>query len=227
MIIGLNGLAKSGKDTFGEYIVTNYEFTRIAFADELKDIASETTGIAKEYFFDVDLKDKPLEVPIKLSSELCLKLIQAISTRTELFDSVILQKDFHKDLLHSCLLDVDNHEFASPRAFLQRLGTDICRKHIDDSIWIELSKEKIRRTKGSIVITDVRFPNEVKLIKELGGIAVKIKRQSVVPVTTSHSSEQNIPDHEFQVIFDNDSTIYDYLNNINLWMSHKTGLLPR
>lgn len=36
MIIGLSGYARSGKDTVAEYLVDNYGFTRVAFADEIR-----------------------------------------------------------------------------------------------------------------------------------------------------------------------------------------------
>ncbi len=39
MIIGLSGYARSGKDTVGEYLVKAHGFTRLAFADALKEVA--------------------------------------------------------------------------------------------------------------------------------------------------------------------------------------------
>lgn len=36
MVIGIAGLARSGKDTAADYLVKNYDFTKIAFANELK-----------------------------------------------------------------------------------------------------------------------------------------------------------------------------------------------
>lgn len=37
MIIGLSGYARSGKDTVADYLVKNYGFTRMAFADPMKE----------------------------------------------------------------------------------------------------------------------------------------------------------------------------------------------
>jgi len=37
MLIGLSGYARSGKDTVAEYLVENYGFTRMAFADPMKE----------------------------------------------------------------------------------------------------------------------------------------------------------------------------------------------
>jgi Deoxynucleotide monophosphate kinase len=38
LIIGLTGLAQSGKDTAAQYLIDNYDFTRLAFADKLKEL---------------------------------------------------------------------------------------------------------------------------------------------------------------------------------------------
>ena len=42
MIIGLTGYAQSGKDTVAKILVENYGYTRIAFADKIRDFLYET-----------------------------------------------------------------------------------------------------------------------------------------------------------------------------------------
>lgn len=37
MIIGLSGYAQTGKDTIADYLVSNYGFTRVAFADPIRE----------------------------------------------------------------------------------------------------------------------------------------------------------------------------------------------
>lgn len=39
MIIGVTGIAQAGKDTAANYLVSNYGFTRLAFADKLKELS--------------------------------------------------------------------------------------------------------------------------------------------------------------------------------------------
>ena len=41
MIIGLSGYAQSGKDTVAQILVDNYGFTRLAFADKIRDFLYE------------------------------------------------------------------------------------------------------------------------------------------------------------------------------------------
>lgn len=44
MIIGVTGCAGAGKDEVGKYFVEHYGFTRLAFADEVKRVATEVFG---------------------------------------------------------------------------------------------------------------------------------------------------------------------------------------
>lgn len=64
----------------------------------------------------------------------------------------------------------------TPRWILQYWGTEVCRNHFHDDIWIASLENKMRKTKDNIVISDVRFPNEVKAIHNAGGLVVRIKR---------------------------------------------------
>lgn len=64
----------------------------------------------------------------------------------------------------------------TPRWILQRWGTEVCRKGFHDDIWIASVENKMRKTTDNIVISDVRFPNEIKAIHNAGGLVVRIKR---------------------------------------------------
>lgn len=64
----------------------------------------------------------------------------------------------------------------TPRWVLQNWGTEVCRNAFHDDIWIASLENKMRKTTDNIVISDVRFPNEIKAIHDAGGIVVRIKR---------------------------------------------------
>lgn len=64
----------------------------------------------------------------------------------------------------------------TPRWVLQRWGTEVCRKGFHDDIWIASVENKIRKTTDNIVISDVRFPNEIKAIHNAGGLVIRVKR---------------------------------------------------
>ncbi len=64
----------------------------------------------------------------------------------------------------------------TPRLMLQLWGTEVCRRGFHDDIWIASLENKLRNSTDDIVISDCRFPNEIKSIKEAGGIIVWVKR---------------------------------------------------
>jgi hypothetical protein len=64
----------------------------------------------------------------------------------------------------------------TPRWVLQYWGTEVCRKAFHDDIWISSLENKLRNSKDDIVISDCRFPNEIKSIKEAGGQIICVER---------------------------------------------------
>jgi len=64
----------------------------------------------------------------------------------------------------------------TPRLMLQLWGTEVCRKGFHDDIWIASLENKLRNSTDDIVISDCRFPNEIKSIRDAGGIVVRVVR---------------------------------------------------
>ena len=64
----------------------------------------------------------------------------------------------------------------TPRFILQQWGTEVCRKNFHDDIWIASLENKLRNSKDDVVISDCRFPNEIKAIKAAGGLVVRVVR---------------------------------------------------
>ena len=73
-------------------------------------------------------------------------------------------------------LDMPN---LTPRYMLQLWGTEVCRQGFHNDIWIASLENRLRKTKEDIVISDVRFPNEIKAIRKHGGICVWVKRGEI------------------------------------------------
>jgi hypothetical protein len=64
----------------------------------------------------------------------------------------------------------------TPRYVLQYWGTEVIRKGFHDDMWVASLEHRLLNTKNDIVITDCRFPNEIKAIRAAGGKVVRIKR---------------------------------------------------
>lgn len=131
MLIGIIGKKESGKDTFGDYLVKNYQFQKYSFALPLK-------KVCKELFLLDD---------------------------TQLVD-------------HTLKETIDIRWNMTPRQMLQKVGTDLIRNNINEDFWIKHFHFWYKQNKGNIVITDCRFQNEVDIIKELGGIIIKLNRKT-------------------------------------------------
>lgn len=64
----------------------------------------------------------------------------------------------------------------TPRTVLQEFGTDVVRQHFLDRFWIAAAQQTIQRCGGHVLVTDARFPNELDMIKSVGGVCVRIRR---------------------------------------------------
>ena len=64
----------------------------------------------------------------------------------------------------------------TPRWVLQYWGTEVCRRAFHDDIWIAALENKLRNSNDDIVISDCRFPNEIKSIQNAGGIVIRVVR---------------------------------------------------
>tara|TARA_B100001093_G_scaffold504359_1_gene560092 strand:+ start:111 stop:704 length:594 start_codon:yes stop_codon:yes gene_type:complete len=68
-------------------------------------------------------------------------------------------------------------EAITPRLILQLFGTDCMRNGFYDGIWVSLVKQHLLANKNTnYVIPDVRFENEAKMIRSLGGKICQVRR---------------------------------------------------
>jgi hypothetical protein len=101
---------------------------------------------------------------------------------------------------------------VTPRWILQYFGTEVCRGNMLDSIWID---SFVARYKGEkTVISDTRFVNEIKTIRELGGKIILVKRGEVpsreeMQASGAHQSEWDWIGCKFDYVLDNSGTIED------------------
>jgi hypothetical protein len=69
-----------------------------------------------------------------------------------------------------------NMPTLTPRLVLQKWGTEVARKSWHDDTWIASLEYKLTKAHNDIVITDVRFPNEIRAVKDAGGIVIRVTR---------------------------------------------------
>ena len=98
---------------------------------------------------------------------------------------------------------------VSARHMMQTLGTEWGRACIHPDFWVMIARaqtERIMADGGSVVIDDVRFPNEAAMIRDLGGELWRIDRPGVI-YSGDHSSEGGLEDIIPHQVIINDGTI--------------------
>jgi len=105
---------------------------------------------------------------------------------------------------------------VSARHMMQTLGTEWGRACIHPDFWVMIARaktERIMNGNGSVVIDDVRFPNEAAMIRDLGGELWRIDRPGV-SYDGDHSSEGALEDITPDRVIVNDGTIDQLLEKI-------------
>lgn len=148
-IFGVVGFLGSGKNTVGDFLIKELGYQRDSFAGPLKDAVSVVFGWNREL----------LEGETKESRE---------------------WRD-QPDEWWEERLDWANHKLNymkrrfTPRLALQLWGTDVLRVGFFNDIWIASLEYRLKDV-NRIVVTDCRFPNEIKTIRKMGGKVIRVKR---------------------------------------------------
>lgn len=101
---------------------------------------------------------------------------------------------------------------VSPRYLFQTLGTEWGRALVHPKVWTMIAVNRCRAelSQGrSVVVDDMRFPNEFEALKEAGGTMVKVTRPGVVAPTDGHASEGLLDDILFDYEVVNGGTLDD------------------
>jgi len=220
MILGISGLAGSGKDQFATYLGPVGAVT-VALADPLKRIARDVYAFTDEQLWGPSAeRNKPDErYPREHSwhASTCTCCGQSRFATTN-------------EVVPPC--------FLTPRFALQTLGTEWGRTCFPDT-WAALcvrtakmllddpairynqrtglvrlgAAPRFDRTK-IVSVSDVRFKNEMRVIREAGGKVVRIKRPGAglkgsAGLHPSEAEQASIPDAEFDFVVENTGTLAD------------------
>ena len=160
-------------DLFGE-TVSGSDW--IPLTEEYVDISQllENFSACKIYAFADVLKEFAVDV-------LGLEHNQVYGTNEE--------KNSPTHLLWENMPTGNNEGPMTGREVLQYFGSDICRK-MYENIWFDACIRRIRKDNPDLaLISDVRFPNEIKGVQKEGGIVFGLPRD-IVNGKDTHSSEQ-------------------------------------
>lgn len=225
-IIGISGAKGSGKDLLASYLVEEYGYKRIAFADSLKLICSQLTGLPLRYFEDPGLKEKAVHVDNEwvnffvsgeFNSQFSKELISGINNvvaNQSIFNKewavIDVFGSFQREAvrLYSEWNDA-SHKIITPRGLMKIIGTAFFRDKIDDEFWVKLLEYRIVSSRNKVVISDVRWINEAWMVKHYGGVICNILRDAKIYESDGHESEQGLPEHLIDYYVDNNGMIHD------------------
>ena len=187
-IIGLCGFAQSGKDTAAKYLINNLGFHRVAFADPLR------RGL---YALNPIIHISPAMIHT-------LKISSLYNDKDSIKDG-----DYGLFVRLRVIVDLIDWDEAKKidevRQLLQRYGTEAGRNIHGEGCWIEAAARAMKG-QARVVVTDCRFPNEAKAIREWGGKVVRIARKGVKSVN-SHVSDKGLPEDMIDLTITNNGTI--------------------
>jgi len=107
----------------------------------------------------------------------------------------------------------------SVRKLLQYIGTELFRENIDDAVWVKSLWFKIQDDKeNNYVVTDVRFPNELKFFEEKGGkdfTSIKVIRNGCEGSVGLKGHKSEAYDLKTEIEIYNDGTIEELYNNVD------------
>ena len=97
----------------------------------------------------------------------------------------------------------------SPRYAMQTLGTEWGRDLMNENFWADVALNRVQhllREGYSVVVDDLRFPNELGFLEAISGLcSVYITREGVTP--GEHCSENLLGPEDFHSVLDNDNTV--------------------
>jgi hypothetical protein len=208
-IIAISGKKRVGKDTFGDLLVNKYGFTKVALADPLRNLCARVFYLDPDLFVNDNKKDAPM---------------RRISLDFHDIDAIrnIVENEWGYEISQEAREKMEEFhgvDFDTPRDILRFVGTKLLRNIVSDDIWIELIAEKIKTLGGKVVITDCRFENEREFFRKMGAVLCLIKRNDNGEMA---EHEFNLgSDEEYDVIFNNDSTLHSYTSSLDMWYNTK------
>ena len=145
-LVGIVGLARSGKDSVANQLRAHYDFTHTAlFAGPLKEAAMSAFNLSRHEVSGVDYDRESI------------------------------------------------HPFwgISVREILQKLGTECMRDVFGADHWVRLMDKFLTDYESlNVVITDVRFDNEVEMLRSHGATILGVVRTAGQPPVREHPSEE-------------------------------------
>ncbi len=195
LFVGIGGRLRAGKDAVADFLVEHYGFTKLGMSDALHQFLMDQNPILGEW-------------------------LDYLPTREEEDAHLIRYRDLTQRLGY-----VEAKKTREYRRLLMDTGTEAGRK-LDVDLWVKAAADRITaaRERGErVVVTGIRYQNELAMVERLGGRTLWISRPDAereieaVADLTDHTSETSVFASDFTLEILNDAGLAE--------LKVKTGLL--
>jgi hypothetical protein len=193
-IIGMSGFARSGKDEAAKVLVNEFGFTRVAFADKLRDFLYAVNPIVSAWNEMIPPCGDPLGN-----------------------DEPFIRYTHLKEVIENHGWDgyKETHYGKEIRRLLQRLGTEAGRQVLGQNVWVDATLDGLLPD-GKYIVTDARFFNEFDAIRDRGGEIWRVERTGVGPVSDHPSETEAIDYPHFACTLHNNGTLEEYYDSVRV-----------
>jgi hypothetical protein len=229
-VLGLCGNAGSGKNYIASIISNSFSTIELAISDPIKRLLNQCLMIHEDVLWgESSLREKSLE---HIPEGFEYQFESNVETFVQEIASTAKMDNRASQLENACTHWFQNNKKdirkRTCRQILQELGTDVCR-NISNDIWSDYANNTIikllteRRQYSAklgigkissssypdlIIVTDVRFANELIGIKRMGGkICQVLSTEKKVHQHISETEQLSFPNHWFDFIIVNDKTV--------------------
>lgn len=166
----LSGIAGTGKDTAAKYLEEKYGFRTFAFAEELKSNISKTYKLSREFLEDKNTPSIKYNATADSDAVLAALNLSPVEVAGELF------------ITPRTLMIVEGtvKKITNPNYFCDALFNSIYD-----------AQSKYCEEPLKVVVTDLRFINEMKFLKDHGFVTIRITRSPAFTTVYQNNSSEN------------------------------------
>lgn len=193
LVFGLGGRLRAGKDAVADYLVDRHGFVKLGMSDPLLEHAL--------------ILDPWIPVNVRAAGAHGEEgLFVRLSTLVEEVGYVEAKKN------------------PEVRRFMQADGTEGGREFHHDNVWVDRAtrtiEEHLSAGRGRVVLTGLRFLNELAIPRAFGGRALWVERPGLDSDTPSaaHASENSVNGTLFDHTIVNDGSLEDLYRRVDDYM---------
>jgi hypothetical protein len=221
----VSGKALHGKDSIYKEGVDLFSWRRVAFADKLKEILIDLYGLSHDQVYG----NKKEELDYRYINNLDPEFITSEES-TEIPEGLKLPKNVKFDKIRMVTKNIKKTSHLSPRKMAIALGKS--QRDIYDAVWAAYVFRKVvppifeQGVCKNIIVTDVRFPNEIKLAeafvdlnKDIQLVKVRVERPNfdnkLTDIEKQDVSETSLDNYNnWNFIVKNDASLESLQNKL-------------